>query len=205
MKIKIFLIIILIAALSQPLIFSGDKKVEPKSPTIVAESKATVTTSEQITSSQLDPRAKILADYLNSYNSPLALHAQDFIDAADFYGVDWKLVPSISGVESTFGKQSYGYNAWGWGIYGNQAIGFNSWKDGIYTVTAGLKQNYIDKGLTDPYSINRVYAASPTWGAHVSYFLADLTNYANKYSDVQPKTTIELYQIAGPSAQMSNK
>ena len=125
----------------------------------------------------LDSRAKILSDYFASYNSPFEYQAQDFIEAADQYGIDWKLVPAISGVESTFGKQTYGYNAWGWGIYGDNRLNFTSWKDGIYTVTAGLKENYIDKGLTNPYSINKVYAASPYWGWKVDFFMKDLEKF----------------------------
>lgn len=127
---------------------------------------------------ELDQRAKILADYFASYNSPFEYQAQDFIDAADQHGVDWKLVPAIAGVESTFGKQSYGYNAWGWGIYGDNTLNFASWKNGIYTVTEGLKKNYIDKGLTNPYSMNKVYAASKSWGWKVDYFMKDLEKFA---------------------------
>lgn len=133
----------------------------------------------KLESREFDPRAKILSDYFASYNSPLQYQAQDFVDAADKYALDWKLVPAISGVESTFGKAAYDYNAWGWGIYGNQALGFKSWKDGIYTVSEGLRQNYFDRGLTNPYSINRVYAASPSWGWKVNFFINDLDQFAN--------------------------
>lgn len=125
----------------------------------------------------LDQRAEILADYFASYNSPLQYQAQDFIDAADQYGVDWRLTPAISGVESTFGKNSYGYNAWGWGIYGDNRLNFSSWRDGIYTVTAGLREGYIDKGLKDPFAMNKVYAASPSWGWKVNYFMKDLEKF----------------------------
>lgn len=129
---------------------------------------------------ELDGRAKVLADYFASYNSPFQYQAQDFIDAADQFGVDWRLTPAISGVESTFGKNSYGYNAWGWGIYGDSRLNFSSWRDGIYTVTAGLKEGYIDKGLTDPYAMNRIYAASPSWGWKVSYFIKDLEKFTQQ-------------------------
>src|SRR5688572_7783897 len=54
----------------------------------------------EISAKQFDPRAKILADYLEKRNSPMKNQAQDFIDAADHYGIDWKLVPAIAGVES---------------------------------------------------------------------------------------------------------
>ena len=163
-----------------------------------------VTSTEVIESKELDGRAKVLADYFAQHNSPLQYHAQDFIDAADTYQVDWKLVPSIAGVESTFGKFiPGGYNAWGWGVYGDQALGFNSWRDGIFTVTGGLKQNYIDKGLTDPYSMNRIYAASPYWGSKVSFFLRQLSNYASAHQLAQASVADFNTKVAADSAQLS--
>lgn len=128
---------------------------------------------------RLDSRAKILAQYFARYNSPLEYNAQDFVDAADSYSLDWKLVAAISGVESTFGKLiPGGYNGWGWGVYGTQAIYFDSWRDGIYTVSKGLKENYIDRGYGDPYSMNRIYAQSPSWGPKVVYFMKDIEKFA---------------------------
>jgi len=135
-----------------------------------------------IQTKKTDVETKILTDYLAKYNSPMKDQAQDFIDAARAYNVDWKLVPAIAGVESTFGKFiPGGYNAWGWGVYGTQAIYFTSWRDGIFTVTKGLKENYINKGLTDPFAMNRIYAASPYWGGHVSYFLQDIEKFEKEY------------------------
>lgn len=156
----------------------------------------------KVVAKQLDKRAQVLAAYLAKYNSPLQYHAQDFIEAADTYGVDWKLVPAISGVESTFGKQiPGGYNAWGWAIYNpNSRFGFKSWNDGIYTVTQGLKENYINDGLTDPYKMNRRYAASPTWGAKVTYFIADLEKFTNSYKS---EKVDNLIPQAGNSAQLN--
>lgn len=138
----------------------------------------------------LDRRAQMLQAYLAQYNSPLQYSAQDFVEAADQYQLDWKLVAAISGVESTFGKFIPGgrelpytsYNGWGWGVYGTQAIYFKSWQDGIYTVSRGLRENYFNKGYTDPYTINRIYAASPVWGAKVSYFLKDMAEFEKDYN-----------------------
>lgn len=158
---------------------------------------------------KLDKRAQILRDYFIKYNSPLQDQAQDFIDAADTYGVDWKLVPSIAGVESTFGKFiPGGYNGWGWGVYGTQAIYFRSWRNGIFTVTKGLKENYLDKGLKNPYEMNKVYAASPAWGSKVSFFLADLDNFAKNYQLAKNNEIPVSYQdietkTAGTSARLS--
>lgn len=153
---------------------------------------------------ELDERAKILSNYFAKYDSPFENHGQDFIDAADTYGVDWKLVPAIAGVESTFGKNSFGYNAWGWGIYGDQNLNFTSWRTGIFTVTGGLKQNYINKGLTEPLAMNRAYAASPTWGTRVNYFIKDIDKFAAQDNKPQPVDN-PLLKVAAGSAQITSK
>ncbi len=137
---------------------------------------------------ELDQRARILQAYLARYNSPLQYHAADFVEAADTYRLDWKLVAAISGVESTFGKRTPGgCNSWGWGVYGDQALKFNSCRHGIFTVSEGLRKNYIDKGLLEPLAMNRKYAASPTWGVRVNYFLNDMSKFEAKYRGEQPK------------------
>lgn len=159
---------------------------------------------QYIEAKKLDPKAEILAQYLTKYNSPLQYHAQDFIDAAKQYNLDWRLVPAISGVESTFGQFiPGGYNGWGWGVYGNQAIYFSSWKEAIYTVSKGLKENYLDKGLADPYAMNRIYAVSPAWGGKVDYFIKDLEKFAAQF-EKQDLAKIETNQpIAAVSASLA--
>ncbi len=142
-----------------------------------------------------DSRLIILKKYLSQFNSPLIDHAQDFLDASDTYRVDWRLVPAIAGVESTFGRsipgghdpKSTSYNGWGWGVYGDQVIRFNSWRDAIFVVTKGLKNNYLDKGLTDPFLINKKYASDPEWGSTLTYFLQDLDFFADKNAPVLTK------------------
>lgn len=160
----------------------------------------------RVTASRFDSRAEILRDYLAQKNSPLQYQAQDFVDAADKYNLDWRLVASISGVESTFGKFiPGGFNAWGWGVYGDQALGFQSWRDGIFTVSEGLRKGYFDKGLTDPYSINRIYAASPTWGSKVTYFLTDLEKFQRENVDEAKTVEVHRDNESGSSAQLALK
>lgn len=157
-------------------------------------------------------KVKVLQAYLHKFNSPLENSAQDFIDAADKYNLDWKLLPAVAGVESTFGKfipggldsKNSSYNGWGWGVYGDQAIYFKSWSDAIDQVAGGLKTNYIDQGLTDPFSIGRKYSASPTWGARVNSFIKDMANFEIQYKEANPSliTTISITPVAGTSAQI---
>lgn len=168
----IFLITLLV-------IFTFSSQMPVKEGTVLAWEKVE---DDNFEAKELDKRAQIIQAYLARYNSPLRYSAQNFVDAADEYDLDWKLVVSIAGVESTFGKFiPGGYNAWGWGVYGTQAIYFKSWKDGIFTVSAGLRKNYLNRGLNNPYAINKVYAASPTWGSKVSYFLNDLEKFKEQY------------------------
>lgn len=154
-----------------------------------------------------DQRTDILEAYLRKYKSPLAPEAKHFVEAADKYAIDWKFVAAIAGNESTFGKHipaPTSYNAWGWGVYGTQAIYFKSWKDGIFTVSEGLRRNYYNKGLTNTTSIARVYAASPVWAAHVTFFLNDMTKFEAQYKEQQNKATAPdmKIQTAGTSAAL---
>jgi len=143
-------------------------------------------------------------------DSKTKIQAQDFVDAADTYDMDWKLVAAISGVESTFGKHIPGghgentsYNGWGWGVYGDNSLGFKSWRDGIFTVSEGLKTRYINKGLKDPLAMNRIYAASPTWGVRVNYFLSDIHNYAQDYSAKKPAQLVTYTKIEAKTVEAS--
>ena len=160
--------------------------------------------SINIEAKTLDPRAVVLKDYLAKHNSPMQDNAQDFIDAADEYSVDWRLVPAIAGTESTFGKRiPGGFNAYGWGVYGTNRIYFKSWKDGIYVLNKGLREKYINKGLTNPYSMNRVYAASPAWGWKVTFFLNSLEAFEREFESKKTATFEE--KVAQSSAKLALK
>ncbi|MDP2585753.1 MAG: hypothetical protein Q8P29_02645 [Candidatus Levybacteria bacterium] len=129
-----------------------------------------------------DSRVRILREFLEKYNSPLVPFAGTFVETADKYDLDWKLVAAISGVESTFGQQIpyESFNGWGWGIYGDNMIRFSSWNEGIETISQGLRTKYIDKwGAQDVYEIGRFYAASPTWAQRVEYFMNSIEEFGN--------------------------
>ena len=132
-------------------------------------------TSAQLASRQIslvnDPRVRLLKARLQYYGSPLATYAQDFINASDEYGLDWRLVPAIAGVESTFGKNipSNSYNAYGWA---NGYFSFKSWTDSIEVVSSSLRLKYIDKGAVSINQIARRYAPPSThWAWKVKYFM----------------------------------
>ncbi len=51
-----------------------------------------------------DKRVEILNHFFTEKKSSLANSSAYFIEAADKYGLDWTLMPAISGMESNFGK-----------------------------------------------------------------------------------------------------
>lgn len=194
MRIKFLVLLLLVL----PFLFLN-KSVSAEKPVVKKAQSADI-----IEAKKLDNKAKILSEYLKRFDSPMQYHAQDFIDASETYNLDWKMLPAIAGVESTFGKQiPGGFNAYGWGVYGDQALYFSSWRDGMFEVAKGLRENYINKGLDDPYEINRIYAASPYWGGRVTYFMQDLEKFAQTYESNKVNFEITYPKIAAVSGQPS--
>lgn len=118
-----------------------------------------------------DYRVSILRNYLKSQNSPLVPYAKNFVETADKYNLDWRLVPAIAGVESTFGKRTpyKSYNAYGW-AGGNYR--FESWEDSIEVVSKSLKEDYIEKGAPTLKKIGRRYCPpNPAWVGKVKFFM----------------------------------
>jgi len=125
-----------------------------------------------------DSRVTQLAAYLESHNSPLAPYSKVFVEKADEYGLpDWKLVPAIAGVESTFGKAipKGSYNAYGWA---NGKYSFESWEESIDVVSKTLKEKYIDRGADTVEKIAPIYAPpSKTWAGNVKFFMSKIESY----------------------------
>jgi len=136
-----------------------------------------------------DARVNALKNIFKKYNSPLTDVAAAYVKYADINGVDWRLLPAISGVESTFGlalpKNSY--NAYGWG---NGTVYFNSWEDGISIIDQALKEKYMSHGATDVWSIGPIYAASPTWSARVNNFMNEIDAEYQKLTTFQSTPNI---------------
>lgn len=137
-----------------------------------------------------DERVTTLKAVLDDYGSPLANEAKNFIFYADKYDLDWKLVAAIAGVESTFGKNipKGSFNAWGWGVFTGKQSGafFRNWEQGIAEVSNGLRQNYLNDGLTTPEQIGRRYANSRTWPNGVRFFLTKIEEFTPTSSRTLP-------------------
>lgn len=135
--------------------------------------------------SQADLRLKKLEGFLKQVNSPLTPYAQTFVQTADKFQIDWRLLPAISGMESTFGRFMIAgtYNAYGWG---GGTIRFTSWEDSINTISKALSEKYYAKGLTTPEKINPVYCPpNKTWAGKVRLFMDKIENYEDNFDPSQ--------------------
>jgi hypothetical protein len=92
---------------------------------------------------KVDPRVARLHDYLERKDLPARTYAADFVLAADEYALDWRLLPSISIVESTGGKHFKNNNILGWA---NGEKRFGSVRHGIYRVAHQLCHSRVYRG-----------------------------------------------------------
>ena len=61
-----------------------------------------------------DPRFERLQAFFAKLDCPAWEYAATFLEAADDYALDWRLLPSLSYVESTGGKAARHNNLFGW-------------------------------------------------------------------------------------------
>jgi len=127
-----------------------------------------ITVDTEAVSAEFNRKVEQIGNYLSKRNAPLAKYADVFVEAADYYDIDYRLAAAISVIESNGGKYTFRpYNAWGWG-----KSGFESWEDGIWTVSKGLAK-YYDLGLTTPRLIASSYCppSADAWASKVSYVM----------------------------------
>jgi len=139
----------------------------------VIVSKTHGITNTSSTSSTNKVKIEKIRKYLTKRNSPLADYAEEFVEAANTYGIDYRLVASISIIESSGGIHCFKtHNAWGWGN-----SGFDSWEDGIWSVSKGLGKYYAG-GRNTPEKIASRYCPPNAlkWGNNVSYIMNLIEN-----------------------------
>jgi hypothetical protein len=61
-----------------------------------------------------DPRLETLRKFFRAAECPAEKYAAAFLEAADHYELDWRLLPSLSYIESTGGKSARHNNLFGW-------------------------------------------------------------------------------------------
>jgi hypothetical protein len=109
-------------------------------------------------------------------NCPLRNASADFLEAADRYALDWRLLPSISIVESSGGKVFRNNNVLGWGSCNRR---FRSVRAGIHLVASRLATStlYRDKGLDD---VLATYNPDPEYVSRVKSVMRRLSSAATR-------------------------
>jgi len=127
---------------------------------------------------QQDARVELVRNFFQRYNSPLTPFAQNVVDNADKYSLDYRLIPAIAMQESNLCKKAPAdsYNCWGFGIYGKQVTKFSDYTTAIETVSKTLSQNYKDQGLETPEQIMSRYTpgSNGSWANGVNQFMDQL-------------------------------
>ncbi|MGA3024905.1 MAG: hypothetical protein ABSF98_09065 [Bryobacteraceae bacterium] len=123
-----------------------------------------------------DDRLLKLEKFFADGNCPLRNASADFLEAADRYALDWRLLPSISIVESSGGKVFRNNNVLGWGSCNRR---FRSVRAGIHLVASRLATStlYRDKGLDD---VLATYNPDPEYVSRVKSVMRRLSSAATR-------------------------
>lgn len=131
-----------------------------------------------------DPKIEEIKSFLEEHHSPMVDNAEDFIIAGETHGVDYKLLVALSGVESSFGRNTPScarFNAFGWRS-SNSPCGwwrFSSFKEAINTVAKGLNTLSFYRAWKETNQLEdlgKVYVGteSAQWIQKVNWFLKEL-------------------------------
>src|SRR3954447_284321 len=114
------------------------------------------------TAPETDPRTERLKRFFSSLHCPVSYLAADFVHAADENQLDWRLLPSISVIESGGGKAYKNNNIFGWA---NGEHLFSTLKAGIHEVAYKLGRSPLYRNRDVPaklhlYNPNEEYATN---------------------------------------------
>ena len=117
--------------------------------------------AEYRNASNTDARLTFLRHFFERSNCPVASLSPVFLQTSDAYDLDWRLLPSISFVESSGGKAARNNNIFGWD---SGRAEFSSAIDCIHSVASSLANSSLYKhkdldGILKTYNPNADYAA----------------------------------------------
>lgn len=138
-------------------------------------------TGQEVAIGKGDARPLIVAEFFKQRKSPLATLADEFVQVADRYNLDYRLMPAIAMHESQGGKiiPNGSFNPFGYGVYGGKVMRFDSFEAAIERVGRGLRTDYLNQGLQTPYEIMTKYTPPSlekggAWATGVSAFMDQL-------------------------------
>jgi hypothetical protein len=119
---------------------------------------------------ETDPRVQRLGTFFQAYHCPEPHHVDDYLRAADRYGLDYRLLPAISLRETTCGRTQKDNNLWG---YHPGRMSFASVESGIEFLSRRLAKNppYAGKTLREKL---RTYNPRPAYLAEVERIMKQI-------------------------------
>jgi len=106
-----------------------------------------------------DPRQITLRNFFHRWECPAESLSSSFIEAADRYNLDWRLLPSLSFVESAGGKGARNNNMFGW----------DSGRAQFPSVTAGIHEVGYRLSHSDLYHAKSLDALLFTYNPNPEY------------------------------------
>ncbi len=94
---------------------------------------------------KFDLREGVLRKFFSRNHAPAEEYAPVFLAEADAHRLDWRLLPSLSMLESGGGKHAPGYNLFGWA---NGTRAFGSISEAIHLVASALDLGKSYRGKT---------------------------------------------------------
>ena len=151
-----------IGLLAVPITFWLEKKVDarPPAPRPIKLAPPVAPVQQPVS---VDPRTMRLKKFLGLLRCPVAPLADEFVNAADDNHLDWRLLPSISVIESGGGKAYRNNNIFGW----NQGLQL------FPTITSGIREVAYKLGKSALYRNRnaveklRIYNPDPTYADRV--------------------------------------
>ena len=104
-------------------------------PTVILNNEQTKTSEVEQTAQVKDERAIQLDTYFAKWNMPLNGYGAKFVEEADKYNLDWRLLPAIAVAESSGGKYMKNNNPFGWA---SCEVAFNDFNHAIEIVAWNL-------------------------------------------------------------------
>lgn len=149
-----------------------------KNPRVAFAALPTASGTLKINIVSQDARLVAVKTFFKKYNSDLFPFADDVINSADKYGLDFRLIPAIAMQESGGCKKAPkdSYNCWGFGIYAKKVTRFDNYTEAIDTVTKTLAKQYKANGLETPEQIMTKYTpgSNGSWARGVNHFMNQL-------------------------------
>lgn len=121
---------------------------------------------------ETDQRCEALRAFFQRHGSPLARTATVFLAAADRHGLDWRLLPAISIVETGGGRHGRKGNVFGWN---SGRTRFKTIEAGIEFVAQRLARSPIYAGRTAMGILQKYNPARKVYAERVSQKMMELS------------------------------